>query len=75
MKQIQNIHAWSLVREEAVAYYLARGKMAGVTRDSGEAATCSLVQEGRQRAVFRARRETPKPLLSRSSRLQPAYIH
>ena len=35
MKQTQT-HAWSLAEEEAVAYSLARGKVAAVTRESGE---------------------------------------
>ena len=42
MKQTQNIHAWSLAGEEAVAYSLARGKAAAVTRESGEVAAHSL---------------------------------
>ena len=35
MKQTQT-HAWSLAEEEAVAYSLARGMVAAVTRESGE---------------------------------------
>ena len=37
MKQTQT-HVWSLAREEAVSYSLARGKAAAVTRESGEIA-------------------------------------
>ena len=46
MKQTQT-HAWSLAGEEAVAYSLARGKAATVTRESGEVAACSLARERR----------------------------
>ena len=49
MKQRQNTHAWSLAGEEVVAYSLAGGKAAAVTRERGEVATCSLVREGRRR--------------------------
>ena len=41
MKQTQT-HVWSLAREEAVSYSLARGKAAAVTRESGEIAAYSL---------------------------------
>ena len=37
MKQTQNTHVCSLVREEAAAYSLARQKVAAVTWESGEA--------------------------------------
>ena len=47
MKQTQT-HAWSLAGEEAVAYSLARGKAAAVTRESGEVAVCSLARERRR---------------------------
>ena len=47
MKQTQT-HAWSLAGEEAVAYSLARGKAAAVTRESGEVAACSLARERRR---------------------------
>ena len=46
MKQTQT-HAWSL-EEEAVAYSLARGKAAAITRESGEVAACSLARERRR---------------------------
>ena len=36
MKQTQNTQACSLVREEAVAYSLVRGKAAALTRENGE---------------------------------------
>ena len=42
-------HAWSLAREEAVAYSLVGGKAVAVTRESGEVAACSLAREGRRR--------------------------
>ena len=48
MKQTQNTHVWSLEGEEAVAYSLAKGKAAAVTRESGEVAACSLARKGRQ---------------------------
>ena len=75
MKQTQT-HAWSLA-EEAVAYSLARGKAAAVTRVSGEVAACSLVRERRRQQSLalgprQDREKIPKPLLSRSSCLQPA---
>ena len=45
MKQTQTrTHAWSLAREEAVSYSLARGKAAAVTRESGEVAAYSLAR-------------------------------
>ena len=47
MKQTQNTHTWCLAGEEAVAYSLARGKAAAVTRESGVAAACSMAREGR----------------------------
>ena len=47
MKPTLNIHACSLVREEAVAYSLATGKKAPGTRESVEAAACSVAREGR----------------------------
>ena len=47
MKQTQT-PAWSLAGEEAVAYSLARGKAAAVTRESGEVVTCSLARERRR---------------------------
>ena len=47
MKQTQNTHVWSPVGEEAVAYSLAGGKAATVTRESGEVVACSLAREGR----------------------------
>ena len=43
MKQTQT-HVWSLAGEEAVSYSLARGKAAGVTRESGEVAAYSLAR-------------------------------
>ena len=78
MKQTQR-HAWSLAGEEAVAYSLARGKAAAVTQESGEVAACSLAHERRRQQSLalgphRDREKTPKPLLSRSSCLQPAKI-
>ena len=76
MKQTQT-HAWSLAEEQAVAYSLARGKAAAVTRESGEVAACSLARERRRQqslalGLRQDREKTPKPLLSRSSFLQPA---
>ena len=47
MNQTQT-HAWSLAGEEAVAYSLARGKAAAVTRENGEVAACSLARERRR---------------------------
>ena len=47
MKQTQT-HTWSLAGEKAVAYSLARGKAAAVTRESGEVAACSLARERRR---------------------------
>ena len=76
MKQTQT-HAWSLAGEAAVAYLLARGKAAAVTWESGEVAACSLARERsrRQQSLAlgprRDREKTLKPLLSRSSCLQP----
>ena len=46
MKQSQNTR---VVSEEAVAYSLARGKTAAVTRDNGEVAACSRAHERRRR--------------------------
>ena len=46
MKQTQKTHARSLA---AVAYSLAGGKAAAVTRASGEVAARSLAREGRRR--------------------------
>ena len=48
MKHTKYTHAWSLAGEEAVAYSLAGGKTATVTRESGEVAACSLAREGRR---------------------------
>ena len=50
-KQKLNKHACSLAREGAAAYSLARGKAAATTRESEEAAVCSLVREERQQHV------------------------
>ena len=84
MKQTQT-HVWSLAREEAVSYSLARGKAAAVTRESGEIAAYSLapctMARGASsllhlgRAAGRDRGKTPKPLLSCLSRpsLAPRY--
>ena len=47
MKQTQNTRVVSS-GEEAVAYSLARGKAAAVTRESGEVAACSLARERRR---------------------------
>ena len=63
MKQTQT-QAWSLVGEEVVAYSLARGKAAAVTRESGEVAACSLAQERRRQQSLalgprRDREKTP----------------
>ena len=72
MKQTQT-HAWSLAGEEAVAYSLARGKAAAVTRESGEVVACSLArQQSLALGPCWDRENTPKPLLSRCSCLQPA---
>ena len=72
LKQTQT-HAWSLVGEEAVAYSLARGKAAAVTRESGEVYS-GVLSGAREKATaaLGPRRAAPKPLLSRSSCLQPA---
>ena len=79
MKQTQT-HVWSLAREEAVSYSLARGKAAAVTRESGE--IYSGVLSGAMAravpctwAVLPDRGKTPKPLLSCLSRpsLAPRY--
>ena len=43
VKQTQT-HAWSLAGEEAVAYSLARGKAASVTRESRKVAACTLAR-------------------------------
>ena len=51
MKQTLNTHACSLVRKEVAVFSLARGKAATVTRENGEAAGCSLAQEGRRQHV------------------------
>ena len=80
MKQTQT-HVWSLAREEAVSYSLARGKAAAVTRESGEIAAYTLWRHGASsllhlgRAACRDRGKTPKPLLSCLSRpsLAPRY--
>ena len=74
MKQRQNTHAWSLVGEEAVAYSLVRVKAAAVTRESEEAAGCSLVREGRRRQslTLGLGQRKNSELLCRSSCLQPA---
>ena len=48
MKQTQNTRVWSLEGEEAVAYSLAKGEAAAVTRESGEVAVCSLARKGRR---------------------------
>ena len=58
-----------------MAYSLARGKAAAVTRESGEVAACSLARERRRRQSLALGRlldkeKTPEPLLSRSSCLQ-----
>ena len=49
MKQTLNTHACSLAKEGAAAYSLARGVEEVVTGESGEAAACSLAQQGRRR--------------------------
>ena len=73
MKQTQT-HVWSLAGEEAVAYSLATGKAAAVTRENGEVVACSLARE-RRRYIYIAlgprleREKTLKPLLSRSNRI------
>ena len=46
MKQTQT-HAWSLAGEKAVAYSLARGNAAAVTREREDVAVYSLVRERR----------------------------
>ena len=79
MKRTQSTNAWSLAGEEAVAFSLEGGEAAPVTRESGEAAACALAREGRRRPSLdlhsgRDRDKTPKPLLSRTSCLQPAKI-
>ena len=78
MKQTQT-HVCSLAGEEAVSYSLARGKAAAVIQESGEVAAYSLARDRRQQQFLalglrrdRDREKTPKPLLIRSSCLQPA---
>ena len=71
--------AWSLAGEEGVAYSLARGKAAAVTRESGEVAVCSLARERRRRqslapGPLRNKEKTREPFLSRSSCLQLAGL-
>ena len=63
MKQTQNTHACSLAGEGAAAYSLA----------SGEAAACSLAQEGRQpQQSPRPGEKIPKPLLRAKQNQQPS---
>ena len=42
MKQTQNTHVCSLAREGEAPYSLARGVLATITGESGEAAVCSM---------------------------------
>ena len=70
MKQTQT-HVWSLAGEEAVSYSLARGKVAAVTRESGEVAAYSLARAVSCTWAVPAcmpRRDRLKPLLSCLSR-------
>ena len=68
MKQTQNTHAYacSLAREGAAAYL--------VTGESGEAAACSPVREGRRRQSLRPGSgvKTPNPLLGAKQKQQPS---
>ena len=74
MKQTQT-QAWSLAGEEVVAYSLARGKAAAVTRENGEVAACSLARERRRQQSLALAWAAPGQTVAKLDSMRGARAH